>query len=155
MSAVKRRLFNLLAAGSLGLTLVVTLLWLAATFLPHSTPSLTIGATQGTSVSWDSDGIVIRRCGNGLKPKLNLPVVGYLGWRHMEWGQVWVWEELQITFLRTFLLLAPVSIAIVWIPFRARRARQQRAGLCVACGYDLRATPDRCPECGTTVGPTA
>ena len=42
------------------------------------------------------------------------------------------------------LALLPAGWVVRWRRGRLRR----RAGLCLKCGYDLRATPERCPECG-------
>jgi hypothetical protein len=51
-----------------------------------------------------------------------------------------------------FWFPAVASIAALAVARRAgkrrRAARVRLDDLCPACGYDLRATPDRCPECG-------
>jgi hypothetical protein len=45
--------------------------------------------------------------------------------------------------------ILPLSLLIL-LAFREMRTQQARLarGRCINCGYDLRATPDRCPECG-------
>jgi hypothetical protein len=47
-----------------------------------------------------------------------------------------------------YLLLASGAAAAWSVHALRRHRRRSRAGECANCGYDLRATPDRCPECG-------
>jgi hypothetical protein len=57
---------------------------------------------------------------------------------------------LRISFWR--LAVVPGAVLASQIPYwltDTRRVIRRRRGLCVVCGYDLRETPDRCPECGT------
>src|SRR5688500_13770574 len=53
-----------------------------------------------------------------------------------------------VTIFATALAFAIATIAAVRM---GRQATRLREGLCVKCGYDLRASTDRCPECGSPV----
>jgi hypothetical protein len=80
----------------------------------------------------------------GLRRWHELPLKGDVGrlFSHEKGGwSVFVpdWLSLLLTGL----------LPILWLVGMIRRSRRVTQSLCPSCGYDLRATPDRCPECGT------
>ena len=67
------------------------------------------------------------------------------------------------TYLRTDVVIPHwlLALATALLPGRLlirygryRYRKSFRPGVCRSCGYDIRATPDRCPECGTAVAGT-
>ena len=52
------------------------------------------------------------------------------------------------------VLLVTSALPAAWLVNTVRR-RRRVPGLCASCAYDLRATPERCPECGSVTRPAA
>jgi hypothetical protein len=66
-------------------------------------------------------------------------------------GAVTLWYVADATLRFAGLVVAGVvGIAIAQARWSENR-RRARVGLCPQCGYDLRASPERCPECGRVV----
>jgi hypothetical protein len=68
-----------------------------------------------------------------------------LSFTHLAAGGI---DERSIRFPNWILALLFAVFPITWL-FNRTLGRTILGGHCIHCGYDLRATPDRCPECGT------
>ena len=157
---MRRRLFTFFAALSLLLCVAVCGLWVRSYW--HSDAVVAYGATK-------THGVLSRR---GVVYLVREPAAVWVGvvpvtWervsrpasagapmppeasRFLGFGYAGV-QGSQIAgapWWSVFLLTVCPSLLLLRATRRAFRDRA--AGLCPACGYDLRATPERCPECGS------
>jgi hypothetical protein len=64
----------------------------------------------------------------------------------------WVWRDAAGWIIHWPLWTIAAAAGVlpaIWMGGRIRARLRPGAGFCSACGYDLRASPQRCPECGT------
>ena len=163
---MRRRLLNLLTALPLLLCVAVLTLWVRSHFVADTWCS-----ARTALASIDGGIAVLRGYGTGME---TAPAErGYLSrtpdevrfalamttmaarqhnwstWRFAYAHDAGPTGGTRLLFIPYWAPALVTAFLSAWCSVRAYRRRQRlRAGLCPSCGYDLRATPGRCPECG-------
>ena len=170
MPPVRRRLFTLASALSLLLCAVVCVLWVRSYWRQDYVGYDLRGEQNGIDrIVWSSNWgwMWVVRCRDDTLLS-SLPTHDFywdsakalrslvesqgfaVDWEWQVTGTTGPWE-VGVYLPHWFVALLAAVPPVAWQISARRRRHMLAPGLCPACGYDLRATPDRCPECGTAV----
>jgi len=151
MKRFRRQVFNAIAALSLAFSVVAMVLWMRGRLVTdeiyfnlHS-HLIIVGSFPN-----HMDLILYRSNYRGPLVELfphdkHVPSMPEF-WTFRIGGNAFKWE---VSIPWWLLLVAALALPVMVASRHIKRSLDVRRGLCTLCGYDLRATPDRCPECGT------
>jgi hypothetical protein len=115
--------------------------WTEAWHVPAAAVSSSAPA-WGTQSRWNGLGFYAKHEGVVMKNGVSRPLVFPV--QNPDLKLVWYLAGTPFWIVAAGFAMPPA----VWLAMMLR-ARNRKAGqLCVHCGYDIRATPHRCPECG-------
>ena len=151
---MKRHATTILAAVSLMLCIVALFAWVRS----HLGESILLGSIPGALAfgSFDASQSFIENfwgASGDSGPLRALSTMGNprraLGFLHNSgnWNGAAFW-----IIAIPYWLIVPLTaiLPLRWWLHRRRRRAWAVSGRCLGCGYDLRGSPDRCPECGAT-----
>ena len=161
-----RRLFTIFAALSLLLCIASVVLWVRSygwkegigystwfsAFTRYGALCVTLDFNDyGVKRGFAANRRPQSRRGNSLVDRPDARFTGF-GYKRHGWAD-WPKPTWVVLVPMWFVTAATALPPGLWLrsAYRRRAAVARTAkGLCPACGYDLRATPGRCPECGCT-----
>ena len=175
---MRRKLFNLAAAVSLVLCLAMVALWIrsywVSDLIMHYGPTQRSVLSNSGSMHFivtDISGLAItsrKTIKHSTRPaslwrtdalaphdpgvKTNVGLAGFrwfvsnggVGRTNIRTAKRWA-----LTVPHWFIILVAAALPAICL----MRRSQPAPGACKTCGYDLRATPERCPECGAVPVP--
>ena len=165
---MKRRIFNAIAVASAVLCVAMVGLWVRSYStgdqVAFSGSNYIFGISSNEGWLWfykgrrflpnrDGEGFIYRSSPPPVRPADRISNWNEVYTGDHAWGAsyrcfvVAAWKVSSILLLlaaRPLLISAESAIRKWW-----RSNNERNRGICRRCGYDLRATPERCPECGT------
>jgi hypothetical protein len=164
---MKRRLFNLAAAVSLVMMLAIVALWVRGFlgtdyFFVHD-GRVIIGSGQGKlgwfyrssfaadSATWSHELLADYPVDRFFTDYTGVHGSGRLGFSF--WARTRSPPDFWFAVVIRHWVLVGFSAVLPSIHVARTLRTRDPPGCCTHCGYDLRATPERCPECGTAVAP--
>lgn len=150
---MKRCLFNVFAVLSLLLCAATCLLWARSIWRSRDYDFVHLTTSDPRSDAAVREGIVWLNLSSRLTrteaPDLHKSVWGFSYNRRTQNGtRYWLVQAPCWVFAVSTALVSACWAALGW-----RQRRRLQKGRCCHCGYDLRATPERCPECGNVPTP--
>ena len=167
---MRRRLFTIASAVSLLLCVASAGFWARSYFVADDVSwwswwhGVGVMSIRGRLICWQATalppgGVSVAagmRWSNSVKPSAGLPQPGgSLFWPREEIG-FGVLRDPRFVARELYLPQGMLALALAILPIcwaRLRRRTWAPEGFCAACGYDLRASTGRCPECGTPIRP--
>ena len=156
---MKRRLLNLPTALSLLLCVAVCVLWVAGVYVQPSLSRYHAHGRGSTRVYVNPDGLYFWKDEShygvdasgkwdGAAILSNPEVSGLLGFGVGRDSPMFYRNARFVKVPHWFLVVATAVLPGYRLAARSRRRCPERSTYRARCGYDLRATPGRCPGCG-------
>ena len=160
---MRRRLFTSLSAVSLVLCIGATTSWCRSYF--DQDGLLVLKIPNGVQIRHDRGSVNLNFTKNMLDSvepeRLHLvyiksPICSHPNWmpRFMGFGfkgRTRLEVAWSVVAPHWFLVLITLILPLAWGTRFSRRRLQAKKHFCINCGYDLRGSKFRCPECGTPI----